>query len=108
MAWRPHSFARTNPNSPSCWGVCERCGMLYNLVDLVWQYQWRGDILTDIRRRVCTRTCLDQPSDFLKPIILPADPEPVDQPRPEPYAIDENAGAAPPSNLTGFEVDGDF
>lgn len=34
--------------------------------------------------------CLDNPQPQLKPIILPADPVPVANPRPEPYALDEN------------------
>lgn len=101
MAWRPHGRAQVNPVAPRAFGTCDRCGMLYNLNDLAWQHQWRGNKLMNIWLRVCTLTCLDNPSDFLRPIKLPADPVPVYQPRPEPYTADENAGSlADPS----FEV----
>lgn len=47
----------------------------------------------DIRLRVCTLTCLDIPAEFDRPLYLPPDPPPVDQPRTEPFAVDE-AGPA--------------
>lgn len=97
MPWRPHNKA----DLQSAWATCDRCGCNTNLRKLQWQYQYAGIGLINIRLKVCN-TCLDKPSEFLKTIILPADPVPVDQPRPEPYALDENAGAAPP---TGFEVE---
>lgn len=101
MPWRPKGRAQVNPQSPRAFGSCDRCGFLYNLVNLNWQYNYAGIGLINKRIKVCC-ICLDKPSEFLKTIILPADPVSVDQPRPEPYALDENAGAAPP---TGFEVE---
>jgi hypothetical protein len=90
MALRPHGRATVNPSSPRAFGVCDRCGFLYNLECLHFQYEWRGDKLTDTRLRVCD-TCMDKPADFMKPLKLPADPEPVDQPRPENYFVANNA-----------------
>jgi hypothetical protein len=57
-------------------------------VDLSYQFQWAGSDMVNLQLKVCS-TCMDVPSDFLRSIIIPPDPEPVDQPRPEPYAFDE-------------------
>jgi hypothetical protein len=87
MAWRPHSHARVQPANPQAWGVCDRCGLYYNLVDLVYQYQWAGPRLQNLRIRVCRRTCLDVPQQQLKPRMLPPDPLPVFDPRPDGWSI---------------------
>jgi hypothetical protein len=47
------------------------------------------------RLQVCM-TCMDKPSVFLRPVIIPADPPPIYQPRTETYAIDEAGGYATP------------
>lgn len=83
--------ARTDPRNPNAFGVCDRCGVWYNLKDLVWQHEWRGNELVDIRIRVCTVTCLDVPFELNRPLFLPPDPPPVEQPRPENFAIDESS-----------------
>lgn len=92
MAHRPHSYARVNPSSPSCWGQCDRCGFIYNLNDLVWQFDWRGDKLVNTKFRVCKRTCLDKPYEGRRPLKLPPDPLPATNPRPISYASDEANG----------------
>jgi hypothetical protein len=51
------------------------------------------------RLQVC-EDCKDRPSLFLRPVIIPADPPPIYQPRAEPYTIDE-AGSYPPARTTG-------
>lgn len=91
MPWRPHGRAQVNPDSPEGFGTCDRCGFLYNLNALKFQYQWSGTQLINLQLRVCTVTCYDKPSEFLRTIILPPDPVPLEQPRPEPYAVDESS-----------------
>lgn len=49
---------------------------------------WRGNDLVNIRLLVC-KDCYDTPFQLNRPLYLPPDPEPVDQPRPENFAIDE-------------------
>lgn len=88
MPWRPHGHARVDPQRPQAWASCDRCGFNFNLVDLSYQFQWAGVDLINQGIKVCS-TCVDVPSDFLRTIIIPPDPDPVDQPRPEPYAFDE-------------------
>jgi len=79
MSWRPHGEAR---DLNSAWGVCDRCNFVYSLKDLIWQYDWRGNQVQNIKLRVCTRTCADKPYEGWRPLKLPADPVPVRDPRP--------------------------
>lgn len=86
--WHPTGRAKVNANSPAALGVCDRCGLTYNLkADLRWQYQWQGTQLQNLRLLVCDE-CLDVPQPQLKVIILPPDPLPVLNPRPEQYAAE--------------------
>lgn len=52
--------------------------------------QYGGDTLINQQILVCTVTCNDIPQDQLRSLTLPPDPEPVQNPRPEYYAIDDN------------------
>jgi hypothetical protein len=81
--------AQVDPDSPRCWGSCDQCGRNFNLYRLRWQFQYAGTTLINQRFLVCD-TCWDKPAPFLKTIIIPPDPKPVLNPRPEPYAVDEN------------------
>lgn len=87
MAWRFHGKAHVNPSSPQAFAVCDRCNNWFNRTALRWQFQFAGPNLQNIRLLVCER-CYDTPQPQLKPRILPPDPVPVMNPRPEYFAID--------------------
>lgn len=90
MANRPHPRkARTDPSSPQAWATCDRCGCITNLVDLRWQFDWRGLSLENIRIFVCY-DCEDEPQRQLGTLILPPDPVSVINARPEAYPSDES------------------
>lgn len=93
---RQHGRASVSAIYPRAWAVCDRCGFLYNHVDLAWQYQWRGTKLQNIRELVCPE-CLDNPQEQLRTIILPIDPVPIMNARPENYVNDDN-----PMSAVGF------
>lgn len=80
-----HGKARVSTSSPSAFAQCDYCYETYNLVDLKWQFEWYGTQLTNTGFRACYR-CLSKPQDQLRPILLPPDPIPVDQPRPPYYS----------------------
>ena len=80
--------ARVSARNPQSQAVCDRCGIWYNHNRLQWQYDWRGASLANIRILVCD-TCLDQPQQQLRAIVVPADPVPIVQPRTEAYINDE-------------------
>jgi hypothetical protein len=72
--------ARTSARSPQAHAICDRCGFRYNLVDLNWQFDWRGASLQNIKLLVC-KSCYDEPQEQLRAIVIPADPVPVANPR---------------------------
>jgi hypothetical protein len=74
--------ARTSPSNPQAHSVCDRCGGRYNHVDLSWQYDWAGASLINKRILVCNH-CTDTPQQQLRTIVLPADPPPIMNARPE-------------------------
>jgi hypothetical protein len=83
-----HGRAVIDPNNPSALGICDRCGFLFNLRALRWQMQWVGTTVQNVHLRVCS-SCYDTPQEQLRAIVLPPDPMPVNQPRTEPFDIDE-------------------
>lgn len=95
MAWRYTGRARVNAQYPEAFGVCDRCGFWHNLVNLIYQYEWRGPRLVNIRLRVCSR-CLDRPFIFNKPQIYPPDPVPVPDPRPQNFQVANNGSPITP------------
>jgi len=84
MAWASKAgHATTDPSAPEAFGICDRCGFTYNLArDLPWQFDFRGPRLANLRLRIC-RPCQDTPWEFYKPIVVPPDPLPVLNPRPQ-------------------------
>ena len=45
----PHGRAKVDASNPRAFGVCDRCGFLYNHKDLRWQYDYRGRSLQNLR-----------------------------------------------------------
>lgn len=86
---RPHGRARADRHKPRAWGICDDCGGLFNKHELQWSYEWAGNRLVNQNALVCDR-CLDTPQEQLRVIVLPADPTPIANPRPERYSIDNN------------------
>lgn len=84
--WHPTGKARVSMRSPQAQAVCDRCYLNYSHSNLSWQMQWSGVKLQNLRILVC-KTCLDCPQPQLKTIVIPPDPLPVLNPRPENYDI---------------------
>jgi hypothetical protein len=97
--------AVTNAYAPRAFAVCDSCGEWYNRVNLLIQREWYGDNLADTGFRVCRR-CLSKPQAQLKPVILPLDPVPILEPRPERLAAQQSINGptrgAVWQNLNGF------
>jgi hypothetical protein len=96
---RPHGRAEISARSPRALGVCERCGFLYNLDRLAWQHDWQqGPRLKNLHHLVCP-DCYDEPQESGRTIVLPPDPIPVQNARPEDYV-----GADNPLSPLGYNV----
>lgn len=86
--WKPRN-AIVDAENPAAWGTCDRCGFVWNLNRLTWQYDYQGTPqLQNLRFLVCP-PCYDAPQPQLSPFILPPDPPPIYNARPENYVVDE-------------------
>lgn len=100
---RQHGNAQISANAPRALGICDRCGFLYNHGDLQWQWDWQqGPRLFNLRILVC-RDCLDIPQESGRTIVLPPDPVPINDPRPENYVLADN-----PLSPLGFNTADNF
>ena len=102
--------ARTSSTSPQAHAICDRCGGRYNHSDLNWQMDWAGSTMINKRMLVCN-SCNDRPQEQMRTIHLPADPQPILNPRPEMYAAAETdyrstSGQDTTNALTGILVPG--
>ncbi len=84
-AWHPAGRARISAKNPVPRAICDACGFTYSLPDLRPRMQWAGVKLQTFNMLVC-RTCWDRPNEQLRTIIIPPDPIPVFNPRPERYS----------------------
>lgn len=78
----PKGHAKLDPRRPQAFAICERCGFQYNHNALVWDTQYHGRELRRTGFLVC-QSCSDIPNPTLRPIVLPADPVPILNPRRE-------------------------
>ncbi len=84
MPWHQNGRARISARRPEAKAICDACGFMYSLADLRARQQWAGMKLQTFNQMVCS-TCWDVPNQQLRTIILPPDPMPVYNPRPERY-----------------------
>lgn len=106
---RPHGRARVSARNPRAFAICDRCGFLYNHVNLSWQYDWAGASLINKRLLVCD-PCNDVPQQQLRAIVVPADPIPIRNPRTQDYVTAEQNTRTTQGNTvnaqTGIPVPG--
>lgn len=81
---RVHGRARVNARNPRAFAICDRCGFLYNHVNLQWQFDYAGASLINKRILVCN-DCYDTPQNQLRSIVLPSDPNPIMNARVQDY-----------------------
>jgi len=100
---RPYGNAQISERAPRALAICDRCGFTYNHDELAWQWDWlQGPRLFNKRILVC-RTCLDIPQENGRTIVLPPDPVPITNPRPENYVLADN-----PVSALGFNTADNF
>lgn len=97
--------APTNPSAPEEVGVCDRCYRKFYLKDLVWQFDYRGNSLQNLRIRVCPQD-LDTPAEQLRPIIIRGPEGVVRDPRPPQYEQNAAGGTPAPTNVNDIWPDG--
>lgn len=85
--WHPTGRARVSARSPEAHSVCDSCGFRYLRKQLRPRQQWAGLKLQTFNSLVCKR-CWDIPQIQLRTIIIPPDPVPVRNPRPEQFTVE--------------------
>lgn len=95
--------ARISARNPQAAGVCDRCGGVYNHVNLSWQFDWAGAGLINKRLLVCNH-CMDTPQQQLRSIVLPADPPVIMNARPEYYIQAETNYRMTQGNTVNFKT----
>lgn len=106
MTWRPHpKRARTDPTSPRAWGTSDRSGFIGNHENLQRQFQWRGKALIDTKVLVYPDE-YDQPQRQLGILILPPDPPPIMNARPEQYYVEEQTYREIQDGTIRLQMDG--
>ncbi len=91
MAMRPHPRrAGVDPDNlrDATWSTDDRSGFILNHRDMRWQYAWAGPQLINLQLLVAP-DMYDIPQEQLRTIVIPPDPAPIFNLRPEPYTIDE-------------------
>jgi len=100
---RPHGRAKVSSRNPRAFGICDRCGFLYNHVNLQWQFDWAGASLINKRILVCDE-CNDVPQSQLRAIVVPADPVPILNPRIQDYNTAESDYRITQGNTTNTQT----
>lgn len=97
--------AAVDPSSPRAWATDDRSGFVGNLENMRWQYDWRGTRLVNLNVLVYEDQ-YDDPQRQLGTIVLPPDPPPLLNTRPEQYYIDERTQRAELSGQIRYQLDG--
>ena len=101
--------ARISSRNPQAAAVCDRCGFVYNHVDLKQQPFWAGAALVTKNVLVCS-SCYDAPQqNGRRAVVLPQDPPPIINPRVQDYTaasldIRQASGYNTVNALTGIPV----
>lgn len=104
--WHPSGRARVSSRRPVAQAVCDRCYLNVSHNSLSWQYEWAGAQLQNKRLLVCKR-CLDRAQMQLRSIVIPPDPVPVLNPRPEAYDVTQTSLHAGQSSTPSVTFSGD-
>ena len=107
MAYRWHpKNAEVDADSPRAWGTCDRCGMINNLHKMQFQYAYQGTTVPQNTNFIVCDRCLDPLNPQDTPYILPPDPPPIYNARPENYALDESSDLGTEDGLSITTEDG--
>lgn len=88
--WRFKGRSNPQPYASRARGVCDRCQFVWDHFKLQWEMEYRGNSLMRTGFLVCP-PCLDVPYQGRRPVLLPADPVPILNPRTEPLLQEENS-----------------
>ena len=89
MAKRPHPRRTTTDPHAGPWTTCDRCSFVVSMNRMQFQYDYMGGSSPQNLGLLVCEKCLDDLSFQQKLLILPPDPQPIFNTRPENYVVDE-------------------
>jgi|ERR1700680_2079039 len=90
MAYRYHpKNTEVDSDNPRAWAAADCCGFQWPLHQLRWQYSYRGTTTPQNTRFLVCPKHIDPLNPQDSPVILPPDPLPIYNARPENYTLDE-------------------
>lgn len=105
---RPHGRANISETRPEALAVCDFCGFIFNHNRLDWQMDWRGATIRNLGFLTCA-TCADvYQQNGQRTVILPPDPVPIKNARPQQYVLADNPVSPIGLTLTSNEPAGGF
>lgn len=108
MAYRYRGkYFEVDTDNPRAEGICDRCSFRWNLYKLQWQYSFQGTTSPQNTRMLVCPNCIDPLNEQDQPYILPPDPMPVFNARPENYTLDESSWLATQDGDVITTQDGD-
>lgn len=103
MTYRPQPKYASKNASLGPWTTCDVCGFLDNLSRMQFQYDFKGGSTPQNTGFLKCKRCLDGLRWQAKLLIIPPDPPPIMNTRPENYVVDETNWLT-----TGDDNDGDI
>lgn len=89
MSHRPHPKRTTlDIDRPDPWSTSDRGGWVGDHSQMRWQFVWAGSQIINTGLLVFEDE-YDIPNEQFRTLVLPPDPDPLMNARPEPYVIDE-------------------
>lgn len=90
MTYRPHSKYASNSAKAGPWSTCDRCGFIWSQSDLQWQFDYVGGPVPQSQGWLVCDRCINPLTLQRQLLILPPDPPPIFNTRPENYTVDES------------------
>src|SRR5262245_33980055 len=89
MPHRPKPKYASKDPAEGPWTTCDRCGFIWSGVNMAFQFDYvGGPVPQNLGLEVCPR-CYDAANYQQKQLVLPPDPPPFGNTRPENYMVDE-------------------
>lgn len=95
----------TDPTQPSAWGTCDRSGFILDHRNMRQQFEWAGTKLIN-KQLLVAPDMEDRPNRQLGTIILPPDPVPILNARPENYYVEEQTIRLQQNGQARYQMNG--
>src|SRR5262245_30891965 len=89
MSYRPKPKYASRDATRGPWTTCSTCGLLWNMCDMSFQFDFMGGAVPQNTNIFRCPKCLDQINWQRSLLIIPPDPPPIANTRPELYSVDE-------------------